>query len=176
MKNQNYKCDVFRAIGGGYCVKHFLANQELRFLFYCRKIDEKGKLTPVWRFLRKRISNRTGLEIETKNIGLGLFLVHPFCITINPNCKIGKNVNLHKGVTIGAENRGDRAGYPTLGDCVWIGINSTVVGKVTIGDNVMIAPNTFVNFDVPSNSIVIGNPAKIISDLNATDEYIARKV
>ena len=162
--------------GGGYCVKHFLAKQELRFLFYCRKIDEKGKLTPVWRFLRKRISNRTGLEIETKNIGLGLFLVHPFCITINPNCKIGKNVNLHKGVTIGAENRGDRAGYPTLGDCVWIGINSTVVGKVTIGDNVMIAPNTFVNFDVPSNSIVIGNPAKIISDLNATDEYITRKV
>lgn len=145
-------------------------------MFYCRNIDEKGKLTLVWKFLRKRISNRTGLEIETKNIGPGLFLNHPFCITINPNCKIGRNVNLHKGVTIGAENRGDRAGYPTLGDCVWIGINSTVVGKVTIGDNVMIAPNTFVNFDVPSNSIVIGNPAKIISDLNATDAYITRKV
>lgn len=63
-----------------------------------------------------------------------------------------------------------------MGDCVWIGINSTVVGKVTIGDNVLIAPNTFVNFDVPSNSIVIGNPAKIISDTNAADGYINRKV
>lgn len=83
---------------------------------------------------------------------------------------------MHKGVTLGAENRGKRTGFPTLGDCVWIGVNSTVVGKVTIGDNVMIAPNTFVNFDVPSNSIVIGNPAKIISDINATDMYINRKV
>ena len=116
------------------------------------------------------------MEIETKNIGPGLFLVHSFCITVNPNCKIGRNVNLHKGVTIGQENRGDRAGCPTLGDCVWIGVNSTVVGKVTIGNNVVIAPNTFVNFDVPSNSIVIGNPAKIIRDINATDAYINRKV
>lgn len=63
-----------------------------------------------------------------------------------------------------------------MGDCVWIGVNSTVVGKVTIGNNVAIAPNTFVNFDVPSNSIVIGNPAKIIRDLNAADAYINRKV
>lgn len=176
MRKTYYQCDVFRATGGGSFVKSFLVKQELRFLFYCRKIDEKGLLTPIWRCLRKRISNRTGLEIETKNIGPGLLLVHPFCITVNPNCIIGKNVNLHKGVTLGAENRGERAGFPTLGNCVWIGINSTVVGKVTIGDNVMIAPNTFVNFDVPSNSIVIGNPAKIISDANATDAYINRRV
>lgn len=176
MKNLNYQYDAFRTIGESYGLKHFVTRQELRFLYYCRKIDEKGPITPLWRFLRKRISNRTGLEIETKNIGPGLLLVHPFGITVNPNCKVGKNVNLHKGVTLGAENRGEQAGVPTLGDCVWVGVNSTVVGKVTIGNNVMIAPNTFVNFDVPSNSIVIGNPAKIISNIKATDAYINRKV
>ena len=176
MKKSYFQYDAFRAIGGGYGVKHFLTRQEIRFLFYCRKIDEEGPLTPFWKYCRKRITNRTGLEIETKNIGPGLFLVHAFCITVNPNCKIGRNVNLHKGVTIGQENRGDRAGCPTLGDCVWIGVNSTVVGKVTIGNNVVIAPNTFVNFDVPSDSIVVGNPAKIIRDLKATDAYINRKV
>lgn len=43
---------------------------------------------------------------------------------------------------------------------------------MTIGDNVLIAPNAYVNFDVPSNSIVIGNPGKIIPDrLDATEGY-----
>ena len=43
---------------------------------------------------------------------------------------------------------------------------------VTIGDNVLIAPNAYVNFDVPSNSIVIGNPGKIIPNRpDATEGY-----
>jgi serine O-acetyltransferase len=46
------------------------------------------------------------------------------------------------------------------------------VGKIVIGDNVLIAPNSYVNFDVPSHSIVIGNPAKIISRNNPTEGYI----
>lgn len=45
-----------------------------------------------------------------------------------------------------------------------------------IGDDVMIAPNTFVNSDIPSHSIVIGNPCKVISRENATKEYIFYKV
>ena len=176
MKDSKYRGDVFRAVGGKGNLKAFLPSQELRFLFYCRKIDEGGFLTPVWKCFRKIITNRTGLEIETKNIGEGLFLVHAFSITVNPNCVIGKNVNLHKGVTLGEENRGERAGFPTIGNRVWIGVNSTVVGNVRIGDNVLIAPNTFVNFDVPDDSIVIGHPAKIIRDKNATEAYINRVI
>lgn len=43
---------------------------------------------------------------------------------------------------------------------------------MTIGDNVLIAPNAYVNFDVPSNSIVIGNPGKIIENRpDATEGY-----
>ena len=38
--------------------------------------------------------------------------------------------------------------------------------------NVLIVPNSYVKFDVPSDSIVIGNPAKIIADKNATKDYI----
>ena len=45
-----------------------------------------------------------------------------------------------------------------------------------IGNNVLIAPNSYVNFDVPDNSIVIGNPGKIIHKDNATEDYINRKV
>ena len=40
----------------------------------------------------------------------------------------------------------------------------------------MIAPNTFVNQDIPSHSVVIGNPCKIISKENATAQYIWKRV
>ena len=63
-------------------------------------------------------------------------------------------------------------GAPIIGNRVFLGINSTVVGKITIGDDVLIAPNSYVNCDVPSHSVVIGNPCKIIHKDNATDGYV----
>ena len=78
------------------------------------------------------------------------------------------------GVTIGRDIRGKRKGVPIIGNRVAIRANSTVVGNIKIGDDVLIAPNTFVNFDVPSNSIVIGNPAKIIFRDNASDGHVGR--
>lgn len=109
-------------------------------------------------------------------IGPGLYIGHPFGITINPKAQIGKNVNIHKGVTIGQENRGQRAGVPQIGDCVWIGINSTIVGAITIGEDVLIAPNSFVNCNIPPHSIVFGNPCIIKNKDNATDCYIQNKI
>ena len=61
---------------------------------------------------------------------------------------------------------------PTIGNRVYIGINSTVIGNITIGEDVMIAPNTFVNQDIPPHSIVVGNPAVIHHKEYATDGYI----
>ena len=71
---------------------------------------------------------------------------------------------------------GGRQGTPVIGNEVWIGINATIVGKVTIGDDVLIAPNSYVNCDVPSHSIVFGNPCIIKHRENATEGYINRKV
>lgn len=117
--------------------------------------------------------SKHGIEIDYPVcIGKGFFIAHPYGITINDKCVIGSNCNIHKGVTIGQENRGERQGTPTIGDNVWIGMNSTIVGKINIGNDVMIAPNTFLNFNVPSHSIVIGNPARIIEKDNATEFYI----
>ena len=51
-------------------------------------------------------------------------------------------------------------------------VNSTVVGNVKIGDDVLIAANSFVDFDVPNNSVVIGNPGKIYYKENASRDYM----
>lgn len=81
-----------------------------------------------------------------------------------------------QGVTIGQQNRGKLQGFPTIGDEVWIGANAVIVGGITIGNNVLVAPNAYVNFDVPAHSVVMGNPATIYSSERATEAYINHKV
>ena len=68
--------------------------------------------------------------------------------------------------------RGKRKGTPHIGDKVWIGVNSTIVGSVVIGDDVLIAPNTYINCDVPAHSVVFGNPCIIKHVDNATKDYV----
>lgn len=119
--------------------------------------------------------NHIDLTPETK-IGYGLYVNHPYGIVINPLAVLGKNINLTKGVTIGRENRGGRKGTPTIGDCVWIGANATIVGKIQIGEDVLIAPNTYVNCDIPSHSIVFGNPCVVKHMENATEGYINNRI
>ena len=64
---------------------------------------------------------------------------------------------------------------PTIGNEVWIGANATIVGKVLIGDDVLIAHNAFDNCDIPSNSVVFGNPCIIKHRVNATEGYVNNK-
>ena len=136
-----------------------------------------GVSLAINRLCFRKLKQKMNIEIFGKtNIGKGLYIGHPHGITINPEAVIGENCNIHKGVTIGQENRGKRKGVPTLGNEVWVGVNATIVGKVNIGDDVMIAPNSFVNFDVPDHSVVIGNPGVIKHKENATEGYINNKI
>lgn len=149
-----------------------------KFHFYFRKSQTaKGLLKYWYRLQFKRLKRQNGIEIssDTKIMG-GLYMGHPYSITINPNTVIGKNCNIHKGVLIGQENRGSRKGAPVIGNEVWIGINAVIVGKVSIGDDVLIAPNSYVNCDVPSHSVVFGNPCSIKHKENATEDYINNKI
>lgn len=55
--------------------------------------------------------------------------------------------------------------------------NSIIIGGVKIGNNVLIVPGVFVNFDVPDNAIVIENPGKIIlREYSPTDKYIVYSI
>lgn len=145
------------------------------FLFLYRKaaVTTFAPLKLIYKALFRIWANRRGLEISaSQHIGGGLYLGHAYNITINCRAKIGRNCNIHKGVVLGQVNRGIRKGYPTIGDRVWIGINSAIVGNVTIGDDVMIAPNSFVNIDIPSHSVVFGNPCVIKHRDWATEDYV----
>jgi len=116
---------------------------------------------------------KLGYEIPYQcEIEPGLQLIHRGGVIINPLATLGKNVTLLRGCTIGSNRRGKRAGAPVISSNVWIGANAAIIGRVTIGNDVMIAPNAYINFDVPSHSICVGNPAHIVSKENATEFYI----
>ena len=166
-----FKQDYYRMTGKKWTLRSYIDLFLFHDLCYLKHIRNHSggvvhKLLTLW------YSSKYGLEIYSKHIGPGLYLGHAHNINVNPNAVIGKNCNLNKGCTIGQENRGSRRGVPTLGDCVWIGTNAVVCGKITIGDDVLIAPNAYVNFDVPAHSVVIGNPGKIYRKEHATEGYV----
>ena len=153
---------------------NLLFRHNLRCAYWYRKRRAGSKLARIAMY---RMSRKFGLEISPDaEIGKGLYLGHPYNITVGMGVKMGDNINLHKGCTIGNIMTGKRKGSPTIGNCVSVGINATIVGGVTIGNDVFVAPNAFVNFDVPDHSVVIGNPGIIHHKENATEFYILNKV
>jgi serine O-acetyltransferase len=147
-----------------------------RYTYILRKasFSKKKSISGLfYRLLLRIYSVKYGFQINpSTKIGKGLYIGHRGTIIVNSLSVIGACCNLSPGVTIGQTNRGSKKGSPVLGDRVWVGTNAVIVGGIKIGDNVLIAPNAYVNVDVPSNSIVIGNPAQIIYKENATENYI----
>ena len=159
-------------------------NISLKYIILYRKANyffKKGNLFKMiyyfYFYKLKRLSYKTGIQIHpATDIDEGFYIGHMGTTIINPKAKIGKNVSLSQGVTIGADVRGERTGCPEIGDEVFIGANAVLVGKIKIGSNVVIAPNSFVNVDVPDNSVVLGNPCLIKNKENATEGFIVYKV
>lgn len=157
--------------------KYLLFLPQFKFVYLKRKCEKyRAKnilLFSIYRVIYEHYKIKYNMDIPAKvEIGGGFKIRHIGGITINPFTKIGENIDILPGVLIGAEDRGRRKGTPTIGNNVFIGANAVIVGKIQIGDDVLIAPNTFINFDVPDHSLVLGNPGKIISKQEATKGYL----
>lgn len=175
--NDIIKADLYRYFPGQYSLGRLLKgfkSQGFRYIFLKRLVDLYGQ-KPVIGFLLKRFlrhyTYKYGYQIGGK-ISRGFYIGHFGTIIVSINAVLGENCNIGPGVTIGATRRGEKAGAPKIGNLVWIGTNAVIVGKITIGNNVLIAPGSFVNFDVPDNSIVVGNPGVIKHSAEATKGYI----
>lgn len=149
-------------------LRDFLFQHRLRFIVLFRTAETTKFavirfLCKIWLFV---LCRKYGLEIKAgTRIGSGFVLTHPYNITVSPAAVIGKNVTLLKGVSIGM----NKGGAPEIGNRVYVGFNSTILGGCKIGNDVVIAPNQFVNFDVPDHSIVLNG---IHHKENATEGLI----
>lgn len=159
--------------------RYIIFTPGFRYIYFFRKASLAGNIVyrTFWHFCMRLCMYRTSIQIPIKTkIGRGFRIVHFGNIVVNPEAVIGKNFNLSQGCLIG-NAQGKHSGVPVIGDNVCMSANSIVIGGVHIGNNVLIAPGAFVNFDVPDNSIVIGNPGKIITrDSSPTAKYIIYSV
>jgi serine O-acetyltransferase len=172
---QTLRADLYRyrgRTGRSACFSAYLREPGFRFTYYLRKVAfYAARKKSVWIFaylynraMLHHYRFKYGFDISpSTSIGPGLYIGHFGGVVISPQAVLGANVNIAQGVTIGATSRGLRVGAPTLEDRVWVGAHAVIVGKVTIGHDALIAPGAYVNFDVPSMSVVLGNPGKVVS-------------
>lgn len=85
-------------------------------------------------------------------------------VFIAPNC--GFYTATHP-IDFERRNQGLEYAYPiTVGNNVWIGAGVQVLPGVTIGDNVVIGAGSVVTKDIPSNSVAVGNPCKVVRSIS----------
>lgn len=109
-----------------------------------------------------------GLELPAATaIGRGLIIDHGYSIVVNKHSVIGDYCRIRHGVTIGCKlnSDGSQGKSPTLGDNVDVGAHALIIGDIIIGNNVSIGAGAVVITDVPSNTIAVGNPARIIKKI-----------
>lgn len=111
--------------------------------------------------LRRQIV-KTGIMLFPNTIGPGLQLMHPGFRRIDRFVKIGKNATILPMVLFGRKKPEDVDSDIIIGDNCYISTGVTILGPVSIGNNVTIGAGAVVTKDIPDNTVVAGVPAKII--------------
>lgn len=109
-----------------------------------------------------------GISIgSTAKIGRRLQIEHHGCIIIHGAVEMGDDCLIRQEVTIGNVGSTDPLGAPKIGNRVHIGAGAKLLGRISIGDDVIVGANAVVTKDVPEAVVVAGVPAKIIKSLSA---------
>jgi serine O-acetyltransferase len=106
----------------------------------------------------------TGVEIHPAAvIGSGLFIDHASGVVIGETARVGDDVTIYQGVTLGGTSLDPVKRHPTIGDRVTIGAGAKILGPITVGDDSRVGANAVVVKSVPPNSVVVGVPGQVIS-------------
>lgn len=147
---------------GNESYRFFQYMQALRKYEYCLNCTSGfiGKVRCIIAKIRwHRIGAKCNVFIKPNVVGYGFRVPHLVGGVII-NCKsVGNYCTANTGVVVGNNNKG---GMAVIGDNVDLTIGCKVIGGVSIGDNVTVAPNSVVVKDVPENAVVTGIPAKIL--------------
>ena len=152
----------------------------------CRPSDEAGQKAILKKLLGKTGKNFCitapfwcdyGYNIE---LGENFYANHNLVIldggkvTFGDNVFVAPDCGFHTAghpIDFERRNQGLEYAYPiTVGDNVWIGAGVQVMPGVTIGSNVVIGGGSVVVKDIPSNSVAVGNPCKVIRAITEADK------
>jgi acetyltransferase-like isoleucine patch superfamily enzyme len=133
-------------------------------------------------------------ELIGRTLDSSVVLIPPFYATGGSNTRIGRNVFINQNCTLydlgGVDIADDvmigpnvsliTSGHPLAPDQrraavvaapiviernVWIAAGATVIGSVTVGENAVVSAGSVVTRDVPANTLVGGNPARVIRNI-----------
>lgn len=106
----------------------------------------------------------TGIEIHPGvKIGKGIFIDHGMGVVFGETAEIGDGCTIYQGVTLGGTSLSHGKRHPTLGRNVTVGVNSSVLGAIVLGDNAKVGGGSVVVKDVPANATVVGVPARVVA-------------
>lgn len=120
-----------------------------------------------------------GEGVKFRPFSTEIDLTRPSLVSIGNNCYFNKQFVLltHDWVTrvfiYSGRDFLPSSGRVKIGNNVSTGQNVMILKGVTIGDNVFIGANSVVTKDIPSNSIAVGSPCKVIMSL---DEYYNKRI
>src|SRR5215469_12760399 len=116
----------------------------------------------LYKLLKTVCEILTGIELPCEaSIGKRFKIEHFGGIIVSGDTVIGDDVIIRNGVTVGLRRTGVR-GSPVIGNRVDIGAGAKILGRVNVGDDVVIGANAVVIEDVPADSIAVGVPARIL--------------
>ena len=138
---------------------HAVFFHKISNFFWLLKLKLLGRIiSNISRFL-------TGIEIHPAvKIGKNFFIDHGMGIVIGETTVIGDNVSIYQGVTLGGTKWEKRKRHPSISDNVVIGAGAKVLGPITVGKNSKIGANSVVTRNVPSNTVVVGIPARVVDN------------
>jgi serine O-acetyltransferase len=158
-------------VGFMFVARMLLLTTGFQFVLAWRIQEALFKIPLVGRLLRRIVWWFTcllfGSEIAlAANIEGGLYIPHPYGIVVGAS-DIGKCVTILQHVTIGRRDRSDQ-GRPQIEDGASLMAGCVILGSITVGTDAVIGANAVVLKDVPSNSLAVGAPAKILPRSNSS--------
>jgi serine O-acetyltransferase len=160
---ENIRADL-RAHGGHWGAQGFWALVVYRFgrwRYGIRSPWLRKPLSVLYRVAYKLVQILTGIELPCEAvIGRNFVIDHFGGIVISGYARFGDNCRIRNGVVVGLSRVEDPIA-PVIGNNVDIGTGATLLGRITIGDNVLIGANAVVVRDVPANHIAVGVPAQV---------------
>lgn len=121
------------------------------------------KRTAVAVLIQSRVSEVFGVDIHPgAKIGSGLVIDHATGVVIGETAVVGENVTILHNVTLGGTGKATGDRHPKIGNGVFIGAGSKVLGSIRIGEGSRIGAGSVVLKLVPPNTTAVGNPARLI--------------
>jgi serine O-acetyltransferase len=159
----NIRADL-RAHGGNFGAQGFWALVVYRFgrwRYGVRPLPLRKLCSLVYRILYKLVQIVTGIELPCEvELGRNFVIDHFGGIVVSGYARFGDNCRIRNGVVVGLARTDDPCA-PVIGDNVDIGAGAKVLGRIRVGNNVLIGANAVVTRDVPDDSLAVGIPAVI---------------